>query len=895
MMKSMRLKTRILNLSMLILGSFMTVSLSFGQSCPIDQPTGQNLICNGDFELLDSCFTSPDHGSWNNPAYKDSIGRNYSESPEFYVHDDPDDFNTGAFVGTNHTPGGSLFMMVDGACWDSIGGDPKPIVWEQTVDVVANTNYYFSVWISSLKAGVSLAQLQFEVDGDLLPTFISAPNSTGTWINFIDSINSGPTSGPIVIRILNRQTTGCADGNDFGLDDITFTPGCQFGSPGNTPDFGPDQTLCGTSGSITLDPQLPVGPTYTYLWDDGTTDPTRADVTTIGTYSVCVTTDGSCMKSDIIEITNDFAISLGPDVELCSPPEATLNAGFTGVNVSYQWFKDNVAISGATSQTYTANEIGAFKVETTDVSCGTREDEVVITTQALQANNGIFCPATSPDASLSIVDEGGLYVWYDAPAGGNIVSDGPTYLATGLSASTTYYVEDTSTFSYHVGPVGDEPIDSASSVNNTYTFITPTCCGQTADLGHYVEFEVYTDLFLDSITVYPLWIGTNPFDVSVEIIEYAGGVMGTSQGVVTTSFAGDAGRSNTGDPKVNGEFQVPIGISLSPGTYRIFNANGVQLFRSQGNSGVRTPIERYQVAGIIEMTDFENKFGSEDQWAMFFDWVVSSGAVCDRTPVEAILDCGGCTNPDPAGAISDPGPFCGFDTTSYSIAAVNNATDYIWTVPTNATIISGQGTTTITVAHAGSSGNVTVTPSNSCGNGTGASLAQTPLTTPTVVVGSNQTINEVQSVDLDGTGSSTGGGITYAWTPAATVVDPAGITTTADPLASTCYKLTVDNGSCAAVDSTCIELLLKIDVPTGFSPNGDNINDLWEIDNIDLYPDVSIKVYNRWGSLVFESTGYNEMWDGTRKGEPLPDAVYYWTLDLNDGSEPMSGSLTIIK
>lgn len=885
----MTLKEKILNLSMIILGGFISIVNSVGQTCPIDQPTGQSLICNGDFELLDSCFTSPDHGNWNDPVFRASLGRNHSESPEYYVHDDPDDFNSGAFAGSNHTPGGSLFMMVDGACWDGVSQASKPIVWEQTVDVVANTNYYFSVWISSLKSGVSLAQLEFEVNGMVLPTVISAPNATNTWIQFIDSINTGATSGPIVIRILNNQTTGCGDGNDFGLDDITFTAGCQFGSAGNIPDFGPDQTLCGTDGSITLDPNLPAGPTYTYLWDDGTTGPTRADITSTGFYSVCVTTDGSCMKSDVIEITNDFAISLGPDVELCSPPEATLNAGFTGVNVTYQWYKDNVAINGATAQTYTANETGTYKVETTDISCGTREDEVIITTQALQANNGIFCPATSPDASLSVVDEGGNYVWYDAPTGGNQVSDGPTFLATGLSASTTYYVEDTSTFSYHVGPVGDEPIDASQSAA---TFVDVTCCGSTNDPNHYVDFTVYTDLVIDSVTVYPLFIQFNPFDVGIEIVEVTGGVPGTSQGNTVTSFPA-GGSPNSGDPKAHGAYQVPVGISLTPGTYRML-ANGQQIFRPQG-TGVPTPLGNYQVAGVIEMTDWENRFGSDDQWAMFFDWVVSSGAICDRTPVEAILDCGGCVNPDAAGAISDPGAFCGFDTTTYSISAVNNATDYTWTVPTNATILSGQGTISITVAHGGGSGNVTVTPSNSCGNGAGSSLSQTPLSTPTVIVGSDQVINAVQSITLDGTGSSTGGGITYLWTPSATVVDPSAITTSADPLSSTCYKLTVDNGSCAAVDSTCITVQLAIDVPTGFSPNGDGINDYWEIDNIDLYPDVVIKVFNRWGSIVFESNGYTEMWDGKRKGEELPDAVYYWTLDLNDGSEPLSGSLTIIK
>ncbi|MDF1674385.1 MAG: PKD domain-containing protein [Vicingaceae bacterium] len=74
--------------------------------------------------------------------------------------------------------------------------------------------------------------------------------------------------------------------------------------------------------------------------------------------------------------------------------------------------------------------------------------------------------------------------------------------------------------------------------------------------------------------------------------------------------------------------------------------------------------------------------------------------------------------PSNAGAITGSVSECNNATgVSYSIAAVNGATNYTWTVPTGATITSGQGTTAITVNYGTNSGSVTVTPSNSCGNG----------------------------------------------------------------------------------------------------------------------------------------------------------------------------------
>tara|TARA_R100000750_G_scaffold43554_2_gene29047 strand:- start:123943 stop:127437 length:3495 start_codon:yes stop_codon:yes gene_type:complete len=74
--------------------------------------------------------------------------------------------------------------------------------------------------------------------------------------------------------------------------------------------------------------------------------------------------------------------------------------------------------------------------------------------------------------------------------------------------------------------------------------------------------------------------------------------------------------------------------------------------------------------------------------------------------------------PSNAGAITGSVSECNNATgVSYSIAAVNGTTNYTWTVPTGATITSGQGTTAITVNYGTNSGSVTVTPSNSCGNG----------------------------------------------------------------------------------------------------------------------------------------------------------------------------------
>ncbi len=112
------------------------------------------------------------------------------------------------------------------------------------------------------------------------------------------------------------------------------------------------------------------------------------------------------------------------------------------------------------------------------------------------------------------------------------------------------------------------------------------------------------------------------------------------------------------------------------------------------------------------------------------------------------------------------------------------------------------------------------------------------------------------------------------------------------------YNVTVtDIYNCVLTDSFTVNIIniACIHIYNVFSPNGDGVNDTWDIDNIDLYPEVEINVFNQWGNKVFESTGYSEPWDGTFDGSVLPAATYYYTLDLKNGDAPYSGSITILK
>ncbi len=121
------------------------------------------------------------------------------------------------------------------------------------------------------------------------------------------------------------------------------------------------------------------------------------------------------------------------------------------------------------------------------------------------------------------------------------------------------------------------------------------------------------------------------------------------------------------------------------------------------------------------------------------------------------------------------------------------------------------------------------------------------------------------------------------------------------PLPSTSvYELTASNKFCSDTDRVIISFIpQQIEIPNVFSPNQDDLHDRWVINNSELFSNISIQVFNRWGTLVFESISGDytnaNAWDGTYNDKPLPVATYYYIIRLNDGSEPFKGPVTILR
>ena len=141
-----------------------------------------------------------------------------------------------------------------------------------------------------------------------------------------------------------------------------------------------------------------------------------------------------------------------------------------------------------------------------------------------------------------------------------------------------------------------------------------------------------------------------------------------------------------------------------------------------------------------------------------------------------------------------------------------------------------------------------------------------------------------------------GDSLTYQWSPAAGLSGSTLLNPVAGPSVNTVYTLIVtNNGGCSAAAQILVSVLKYPAIPNAFTPNGDGINDYWDIKYLNTYTGNTVNVFDRYGRKVFTSNGYGTPWDGTYNGAALPTGVYYYVIDPKNGRKPIAGNVTIIR
>jgi gliding motility-associated-like protein len=291
-----------------------------------------NLVVNGNFSSGNTGFTTNytycNSNNCLNPLVSDgySIGTN----PNFYHF---------AFQGSDHTTGTGNMMIVNGS-------NPAYDVWSQTVNVSSWENYSFSAWACSVYS-VNIAKLGFYINNVNIGTLNANP-AVNNWDKFNYIWNSGTsTSVTLSIRSLINTPGYSQNGNDFGLDDISFNKVCISSDTVKiivrnktmpALNLGSDTSLC-DNGVLLMD----AGPGYLhYQWHDGSVTQTNT-LYGAGKYWVTVTDSCGNQQADTILVKSSPPplLDLGDNQVVCYNDSLVLSFSPADIFNTYHWSPAN--------------------------------------------------------------------------------------------------------------------------------------------------------------------------------------------------------------------------------------------------------------------------------------------------------------------------------------------------------------------------------------------------------------------------------------------------------------------------------------------------------------------------------------------------------------------------
>ena len=167
---------------------------------------------------------------------------------------------------------------------------------------------------------------------------------------------------------------------------------------------------------------------------------------------------------------------------------------------------------------------------------------------------------------------------------------------------------------------------------------------------------------------------------------------------------------------------------------------------------------------------------------------------------------------------------------------------------------------------------------------------------PSVALSEDVTIQEGESTTLTATATAN---MTYLWTPTTSLTCSDCLTPTASPTETTVYTFNVTDPAtnCNSNDSLKVTVIRNYDiwVPTAFSPNEDGNNDYFFVRGNNV-KDFTIRLFDRWGNKVFETSNLAEGWNGEYQNRLINSGILVYVLNytLNDGTtETIKGNITV--
>lgn len=413
----------------------ITVSSPDTYSCTISSIEG-SIVANGDFQEGETGFGTD---------YAPGTGGPYgllSTEGQYAVTPNPADVHNNFASCFDHTFGdatGSM-LVVNGASF------PDFKVWYQTVTVLPNTDYQFSAWGMSTTSDAP-AQLVMLVDGNAIGDVFNLTAITCQWDNHTGIWNSG-TNTSVEIAIINQSLL--VAGNDFAIDDISFSPICSYtdeivvSNPAVTAITAPDDMSICAGASADLTATSTVAGT-TFLWQPG--DLAGATITvspqTTTAYTVTATLPTGCVSApETVEVTvvSTVSFDLGPPQTICQGETATLSVAIPNVTVTWS--------TGQTGAQIEVSDPGVYTATVTLNSCSaTDQVQVNVTPPPAVTISGSDTLCNGENGNLQVSGGNNSYLWDSGETESAIsINTGGAYsvtatdLQTGCSARATFHV-----------------------------------------------------------------------------------------------------------------------------------------------------------------------------------------------------------------------------------------------------------------------------------------------------------------------------------------------------------------------------------------------------------------------------------------------------------------------
>ncbi len=525
--------------------------------------------------------------------------------------------------------------------------------WRMAVDVA----WYGDAWAQTICSNIAKecqAAGAANVSGVVAPT---GPITGGTHdATFVSTFMAGCVGATTAYQAtINSMYTEAVNTTDtpplyFGntlktlalfLATGNFWSPCNMAPKCSKPSLGPDQSLCGTTGTITLNSGLTAQTYRTFHWYNNSapttqlntnTSQTTLAVTTAGKYFVTVDSS-TCSQTDTINITSTLPVpNIGTKDTLCTTTSYNLtpsNLASFPAGTTWQWLEGGSKITGETNSTLSdVRTAGTYQLIASIAGCPSDTGSVTITSDLPTPVDG--CTSSGGTATLSITPQAGhtgdTYGWYaSASASGTPITTGTTYSPSGITSTTTYYVKDMSTISAKVGR-------TSTTVSNSG--------GVGSNLG--LNFTAYSNFTLNTVDIPIIYYnGGVGESITIELLNSSGTVITSASPTIPSGPTAGGLEMVT----VNLGFSI-TGSSSSPAPYTlVISAHSGSAGISLENTGTFAYPYKDNSAtpgSIVQITSADN-YGtnSTSEYVYFYNWNISTGTTCNALPV--IADIGGCT------------------------------------------------------------------------------------------------------------------------------------------------------------------------------------------------------------------------------------------------------------